>query len=90
MYGIADRLRRIVIFHRGSGRWVIGLVVVAAVALMLWFGLSPDRGSREAGTTAPVSTGADILPPAEEDADHAATSAPSDTPPQDVIPPAEP
>ncbi|MGE0117232.1 MAG: hypothetical protein AB7S71_22975 [Dongiaceae bacterium] len=87
MHGIAGRLRKIFASDRGSGRWVIGLVVVAAAALLLWLGLGPDRGGPEAG--APVSAGADILPPAEEDVDPAATFGP-DSQPRDVIPPAEP
>ena len=89
MHRIADRLRRIVAFDRGSGRWVVGLVVAAAAALLLWFGMGLDRGSPEAGI-APASTGGDILPPAEEDIDHAAAPGSPDSQPQYVIPPAEP
>jgi hypothetical protein len=87
MAGTAERLRRIGALGRGPVGWTVGAVAVAAVALLLWFGLVSGSGSQYADTVAPASSSGDVVPPVEEDADHAAMP---DSAPQDVIPPAEP
>lgn len=87
MAGIAERLRRIVGLRRGPIGWVVGALAVAAVAALLWLGLVSGSGNQHAETVTPASSSGDVVPPAEEDADHAATP---ESAPQDVIPPAEP
>ena len=86
MRGIADRLRRIVGLDRASVRWAVGLLI-AAGALLIWFALNWD-GDRHAETVPPSASGADVVPPVEDDIDQA--TSPSQSTPQDVIPPAEP
>jgi hypothetical protein len=87
MAGTAERLRRMAALGRGPIGWTVGAVVVAAAAILLWFGLVSGSGSQYADTVTPASSGSDVVPPVEEDADHAAMP---DSAPQDVIPPAEP
>jgi hypothetical protein len=87
MAGTVERLRRIVTLGRGPVGWTVGAVAVAAIAMLLWFRLIADGGNQYAETVTPASSSGDVVPPAEEDADHAATP---DSSPQDVIPPAEP
>ncbi len=89
MHGIAERLRRIVAFDRASIRWAAGLLIAAGGAALLWFALSWD-GGRHAGTALPTTSSGDIVPPVEEGTDQAAPPGSSQSPPQDVIPPAEP
>jgi hypothetical protein len=89
MHGIAERLRRIVDFDRAPTRWALGLLIGALGAVLLWFALSSDGGP-PAGTAAPSASGGDVVPPVEEGTDQATPPGSSQSPPEDVIPPAEP
>ena len=90
MAGIAERLGWIVNLGRSPIGWTVGALAVAAVAALLWFGLAANDGDRYAGAVTPASSGSDVLPPPEEDADRAATPGAADQTTQDVIPPEEP
>ncbi len=82
--------RRRLIFDRRTGRWAVGLLIAAAFALLLWYGLRWERsGADMAAATAPAA-GDDMVPPVDEDADSPSTSGESDRTTTDVIPPEEP
>jgi TRAP-type C4-dicarboxylate transport system permease large subunit len=87
MAGTAERLSRIVALGRGPIGWTVGALAVAVVAALLWFGLVSGSGNQDAETVTPASSTGDVVPPAEDDADHAAMP---ESAPQDVIPPEEP
>jgi len=71
-------------------RWTIGFVIVALVALLLWFewGWQRDDADRVA-ETAPAA-GGDMVPPVDEDAAAPPKGGDSGHAPSDVIPPEEP
>ncbi len=87
MAGAAERQSRIAALGRGPIGWTVGALAVAAVAALLWFGLVSGSDDPDAATATPASSSGDVVPPAEEDADHAAMP---ESAPQDVIPPEEP
>jgi hypothetical protein len=89
MARIAEHLRSIAALGRGPIGWTVGAAAVAAIAALLWFGLASDSGDLSTEMVTPASSVGDILPPPEEDADHASQGA-SEAPTQDVIPPDEP
>ena len=77
---------------RRIGRWAVGLLVAAVLALLvLWYALEGDRGGTDTVDTTAPAAGGDMIPPVDEGAD-----ASSPPPPQpdhtttDVIPPEEP
>jgi hypothetical protein len=78
-------------FDRRTGRWAVGLLVVAVGALLVWFGLQWERdGTDSVDATAPAA-GRDMVPPVDEGADVSPLPARSDhTTTTDVIPPEEP
>jgi hypothetical protein len=88
---MAATRRRRLIFHRRTRHWVVGLLVVAVGALLLWFGLQWERdGTDVVDATAPAA-GGDMVPPVDEGADVSPQPARSDhTTTTDVIPPEEP
>jgi hypothetical protein len=90
MPGIAERLSWIMNLGRRPVGWAVGAVAVAVVAALLWFGLAASDGGRYAGTATPSSASSDILPPPEEDADHATAAGAADQSTRDIIPPDEP
>jgi hypothetical protein len=87
MAGVAERLSRIATLGRGPIGLAVGALAVAVVAALLWFGLLFGGDNPDATTGTPASSSGDVVPPAEEDADHAAMP---ESAPQDVIPPEEP
>lgn len=87
---MAPTRRRYLIFDRRTRRWIVGLLVVAAGALLLWFGLQWERGDTDMVDATAPAAGRDMLPPVDEGADISPPPAQSDHTTTDVIPPQEP
>ena len=91
MKAMSERLRRIPLLATATGRWTVGLLLLAAVcATLLWFGFAGNGDNPGAAATSMAPAAGDMVPPPEGDADNPALPEGSDSMPRDVIPPEEP
>ena len=88
---MAATRRRHVTFDRRIGRWAVGLLAVALLALLLlWYGLEGDRGGTDVVDATAPAVGTDMIPPVDEGADASPPPPEPDRNTTDVIPPEEP
>jgi hypothetical protein len=90
MPGIVERLRWMTSFARGPIGWAGAALAVAVIAVLLWFRLAANNDGQYAGAVTQPAAGGDVLPPPEDDADHATAAGAADPTTQDIIPPDEP
>ena len=82
-----ERLRRMLAVSPPVARWVLGVLIAAAIAAFLWLGRDTDRGPAPP-SVAGASPIEDVLSPA--DADHDPTPQDATGQSGDIIPPEEP